>query len=141
MVVIFHWENKTSSRSTERHRCKAMPFLHFFEGESMNKASSFGFYPLPREAILKDLMTQIAEGKQVRRRDKKSKLFLYLPLIRHCLDQKMSLRAICEILFKAEDVKVHASTLCRFVQKYPLLKVAASRSCASTKESVAQHGL
>jgi IS30 family transposase len=107
----------------------------------MKKASSFGFYPLPDEATLQVFAAQIEERKRARRRDRKSKLFLYLPLIRYCIDRKMSLRTTCEILEETKQLKVNASTLCRFVKKHPLLKVTVVRATLSDEKTGLQHGI
>ncbi len=80
---------------------------------------------LPSEADMASFEAALSNRKRALRRDRQSTLLPYLQFVCTCRKKGYSYQDTSDLLQSAHQIKVHRTTMFRFVKKFPPLKSVA----------------
>ena len=97
---------------------------------------------LPREADMARFEDALSNRKRALRDDRQSTLLPYLQFVCHCRKKGYSYQDTSDLLQSAHQIKVHKTTIFRFVKKFPpLTSVADIKETSSLNDAVSCEGV
>jgi hypothetical protein len=89
------------------------------------------YLPLPNEGEFAIALAAVKGRERARRKPRVSKLMPHTLRISAWLSTGHSYQRICDLILQLSQLKVHRSTLMRFIRANPLLPERPEQSCAT----------